>query len=436
MRYLHIAVKNMTRQKRRSILLAGAIAFGVLVIILIGALSDGILDSFVNRQASAFTGHVVVNGLVKNDRGNMVSYLENDDPVFGVVNETFPDETRIIPRTSGFGTFINGSESRQQIIMGIDPGKEQDLLDLLILDQGEFLSSDNPAGIILSKEIAEALQVVPGDSLMVKLKTIQGVNNVGDFILTGIISGDLGTMSTMAAFANRAYLNSFMGMNAGSFTELDIFFKSGKTSEDKAKTLHGAMTGQGFQMLERPEDTKLRGEIRLKASMGEWEGVKYSITSIEENFQFVFVISNFLNILTMVIMLVLLGIILVGLANTLRMTIFERRKEIGTMRALGMQKGSLVLTFLTEVMLTALTGIAAGSLLALIAGSLIAAIPLDIGHTFIALFLYNKHLLIKFSLQRFISTSGIFLAAVMFAAYFPARKSAKIGPAVAMRSTT
>ena len=57
-----IAFRNVTRQKKRMVLLGGAIAFGVLIIILIGSFTSGVLENVRENFTGIFGGHIYVSG--------------------------------------------------------------------------------------------------------------------------------------------------------------------------------------------------------------------------------------------------------------------------------------------------------------------------------------------------------------------------------------
>ena len=129
-----------------------------------------------------------------------------------------------------------------------------------------------------------------------------------------------------------------------------------------------------------------------------------------------------------------MGIILVGISNTLRMMIFERKKEIGTMRALGMQRGAVVKSFIVEMQIIALIGVIMGAVAALILGFIIHSINFDLGHTFLSMFLYRGHLTLSFLPLRFVLSGVIILFLVWLASLLPAGKAAKVDPAKAIHS--
>lgn len=436
MRYLSVAFKNIGREKKRSFLLAGALAFGLTVIFLVGGLADGILSSFINQQSAMLSGHVVVTGYQLNNRDQLISLMEDNELLEEQAQEFFPDLVRVNQRTVKMGTLINGNESRSQLVVGMDAQQEAGLRDLLVLDQGEYLSDADQQGILLSKTIAEGLEVSPGDWVMVKVSTLQGIQNVADFRVSGIIADDLGVISELAAFAHRSYLNQVVNIPEGAATETHIFLESSQNSEAITTEFWQYLSDQGYPVLDRPEERSARYEVVSRLSSQDWEGVRYYLSSLEENFAFIYVIGGFLNGTSAVIMMMLIGIILVGITNTLRMMIFERRKEIGTYRALGMQKKGVVSLFILEMVLISLIGSVTGVVLSLVIGTIVKSIPLDLGHTFFSMFLYRGHLTLEFSALRFFTTCLFMTGLVALASWFPSRKSAKIDPAKAIHNIT
>jgi len=75
---LKVAFRNISRQKKRSFLLAGAIAFGMLVITMINALTGGLVENIRDNFAHALGGHVFITGREFNERGQMVTRIRPD----------------------------------------------------------------------------------------------------------------------------------------------------------------------------------------------------------------------------------------------------------------------------------------------------------------------------------------------------------------------
>ena len=140
-----------------------------------------------------------------------------------------------------------------------------------------------------------------------------------------------------------------------------------------------------------------------------------------------------LNLVSVVAVLVLFFVILIGVVNTMRMSIRERTREIGTNRAIGMQGSDVRAVFVLEVVFLAMLAAAVGVLLGfgVIAG--LSAITMELRDNPFSMFFVNKHL-------HFVPTPaaivGNFLVIVLIAfliAFFTARSAARMRAADALR---
>ena len=75
---------------------------------------------------------------------------------------------------------------------------------------------------------------------------------------------------------------------------------------------------------------------------------------------------NVVHIVTTVILIVILLIVMVGVSNTYRMVLYERIREIGTMRALGMTGKDTGRVFTTEAVILCIIGAVLGLFLSLL----------------------------------------------------------------------
>jgi putative ABC transport system permease protein len=144
-------------------------------------------------------------------------------------------------------------------------------------------------------------------------------------------------------------------------------------------------------------------------------------------------ISTTLNTVALVVLLILLLIIMIGILNTFRMIMYERIREIGTMRALGMQRGGIRAIFLLEAMFLALGGAVAGIILA--AALMFIFSLLNFGLTSVlSMFLTNGHFVFRLRPQSLVGYIAIVAVMALLAALVPAGKAAKLDPAHALRT--
>ena len=131
---------------------------------------------------------------------------------------------------------------------------------------------------------------------------------------------------------------------------------------------------------------------------------------------------------------VLLLITMVGLLNTFRMVLIERTQEIGTMRAIGMQRGSVRNIFLFEALFLALAGAAAGLIISLIFMGILGNVQVG-QENMLQFFTRNGEFSFPIVVTDVITTILILAGATVFSAWLPARKAARLEPADALRAT-
>ena len=140
-----------------------------------------------------------------------------------------------------------------------------------------------------------------------------------------------------------------------------------------------------------------------------------------------------LNLITLVAVLILFFIIQVGVVNTLRMTIKERTREIGTMRAIGMPRQDVRTQFLLETFFLSSAACVVGVGLAFLGMALLSRITFDLEGNPLGMLFVKGHL---HFLPTFAGTALYVVLILLIAAvtaWFPARRAAKLSPSEALR---
>jgi ABC-type antimicrobial peptide transport system permease subunit len=132
------------------------------------------------------------------------------------------------------------------------------------------------------------------------------------------------------------------------------------------------------------------------------------------------------------VLIILLAIIVVGIMNTMWIAIRERTREIGTLRAIGMQREQVVRQFLLEALMLGLLGTLGGAALgAIAAGSINAAqIPVPLAGQ---IFLLSNHFFIAVHLKALVGSVIAITVVTGLAALFPSLRAAQLEPVTAMQ---
>ncbi|MCK4827008.1 ABC transporter permease [bacterium] len=431
MNTIRIAFKNLMRQKKRTIMLGGAIAIGIMVIILINSATTGLVASAKENFSHFFAGHVYINAVEKTGSGRVIRILRNDAFLKESLEESDINYSGLSTRSSFSGKLIFGKKGISQMVIGIDFSKEVSFKDHLILTQGKLDNLDNPNALILSGKMAEKLNVEVGDTILAKMTTVTGQQNVGEFILA-VITADSGFLGSMSAYAHLKYVNYLLNLAPGEYQTMNIFLEDLDTLEEDADRLYKTLSTRADMFPRtRPGDHVMKSMREDTISM-EVEGRKYQLLTINDMMAELQQLIKIIDYIGLGVLFILLLIIMVGITNTFRMVVQERTQEIGTMRAVGMQRSGVRNIFLLEALFLAVGGALAGLITALIITFFASLYSFDIDSIF---YMFTNKGRFNFKIEPVSVVINMTIVGVLslIAALFPANKAAKLKPADALR---
>ena len=185
-------------------------------------------------------------------------------------------------------------------------------------------------------------------------------------------------------------------------------------------------------LLKRTYDTDEAVKKYRELGKTKWKGTVVDVSTMYETASDILKLEGVLKLITLSAVMVLFFIILLGVVNTLRMTIRERTREIGTVRAIGMQKTDVRNTFILETFFLTLFASAAGVALGFFGMWLLLRITFNMSDNPMGMLLVSGRL---YFLPTFLGIAGnvlLILAIAVVTAYFPARRAANLSPAKAL----
>lgn len=320
MNAIRIAFKNLMRQKKRTIMLGGAIAIGIMVIILINGATAGLVASAKENFSHFFAGHVYINAVEKTGSGRVVRILRDDAFLKESLEESDINYSGLSTRSSFSGKLIFGKKGISQMVIGIDFSKEASFTDHLILTHGKLDNLDNPNALILSRKMAEKLNAEVGDTILAKMTTVTGQQNVGEFILA-VITADSGLLGSMSAYAHLKYVNYLLNLAPGEYQTMNIFLEDLDTLEEDADRLYKTLSIKADMFPRtRPGDHVMKSMREDTISM-EVEGRKYQLLTINDMMAELQQLIKIIDYIGLGVLFILLLIIMVGITNTFRMVV-------------------------------------------------------------------------------------------------------------------
>jgi putative ABC transport system permease protein len=143
MKTLLLALRNLTRQKKRSFMLAGAVAFGFFVVTVIEGFVAGGVKNLGEQFAYMFGGNVLVErGYVSSDTNfsdNLISSGSEDEKKLKQSVEKIGAKIKYVnKRTLSMGTLIFEGKKTTTNISGCDFDQEMFLKDTVKLVEGSW----------------------------------------------------------------------------------------------------------------------------------------------------------------------------------------------------------------------------------------------------------------------------------------------------------
>lgn len=442
MKYLNIAVRNLNRQKKRSLLLGGAIAFGILVITLSNTFVAGMVVNAKEGIAELRGGHIFISEQKLRDDGELIEAFVDEETVLDVLNTIGFGEDNLLRRSQLFGTIIFSGTKVFQAVTGVDWASETILKNRIGFESGSLEDAlADPSAILLPSEVAEDLSVQVGDEITIQTETVTGQSNVGTFTVRGIMVST-GIFSSFSSYAHREQINELINIPADTYQTIHVRLPSLDVTPLVAGELHRALE----------EKDRLAPELRENSIFGigggqevrndtpseedeeaEWEKGLYELDDVISNTEFLDQILSTINTASVIFLLILIFIIMVGVANTFRMIMLERVREIGTMRAIGVQRGAIGRIFLWEAFGIGTIGYLLGILFAVIGSLFLKLINIPVDNAF-NLFTLNGRFTFPFAFSDLVVNYVLVTVFTVIAASSPARKASKSSPAEALRN--
>jgi putative ABC transport system permease protein len=375
MNYLGLIIKNPFRNKTRTSLAIVGIAIGIATIVALGLVTSG-LQASTQSTLKAGAAEITVTHTGSNEFGSTSGSI-NESRVTDIQNISGVKETAGILRATAN---IEGSSGNGLSISGIDSSK----LNLMGVDSvnGTIYSNGSTNEIILGKTAAEDLNKSVGDNITIFNKNfkITGIYETGSFIQ------DAGAFMSLNALQN-------LTSNDGKISTIAV-----KVTEDANVT----------DVSQHIEDT-YPNELSTVTAADQAGRINDALGAI--------------NTATWAISLLAIVIGGVGVINTIIMSVYERTREIGVLKAVGWRGRRILGMILGEsIVLT---------IMAAIVGTIIGVVGVEVLLSYSATF--GTMIKPVFSLDLFLRAFGIAFLVGIIGGIYPAYRASRLAPTEALR---
>lgn len=242
----------------------------------------------------------------------------------------------IAPRLGISGMLSNGKVSTIFIAEGVNPSDMQVLRGPRRFASG-MLQGEPQNGVTVARGLAEILSLKEGSDASVLVSTIHGQANAMDLVVSDVFStGNAGTE------------DKFM------YVPLSLA-RSLYDAEDRADRLTILAPGSAPSEEQRTALAKALNDAGYNVKVSAWQELSAFYRQVKSMFDMIF---GFL-------LVIVITIVVMSITNAMSMSVVERTKEIGTLRAIGMKRSGVVRLFAAEAVLLVAMGCVIGLLLTL-----------------------------------------------------------------------
>jgi putative ABC transport system permease protein len=338
---LKLSLKNVMRNKRRTLITVAVISVGVSMLLLALAYTNyvdwGVKESIIHSS----TGHfqVLTRDMAQKEEEKILQFgIDNWLDLAQKISKV-PGVKVVCPRINFSGLGSTGDKSTGVLVQAVEPDKELKLGDDFIDREAYRKLKAEPDGALLGPALAKLLNVKTGDMVTIMTTTGDGALNAGDYKMVGTFSAGVEELD------KRFVLVSIQSA------------KALLVSEKVERLAVGLYDTNDIPIAMNQARTVLPPDMVMKL----WKEVN---SDYEKILNFFFQMIAFL-------LPVLMIIVWFSTMNTVLMSVMERSAELATFRAMGTSRFRMFRMLFSEGVWIGIIGVAIGFILELIFASLI-----------------------------------------------------------------
>jgi putative ABC transport system permease protein len=425
-----IALRSLFRHRRRTIFLMIAIAGVTGLMVLLNALSTGISETMIRTATTLSSGHVNVGGFFKVTSSQCGPVVTDYAKVVDIVQKNVPEMQHWVHRGRGWAKIISDSGSVQAGVTGIDISNEPDFRRIVQLVSGNIDDLAQPNTMLVFESQVERLKVKVGDAVTLSAQTNRGAANTVDCRIVAIAK-DMGLLSKFGTFVPVDTTRSLYQLRPDTTGVVQLYLKPQYVSAVSAVAgrLRKTLEDAGYRVMD-PDANPFWMKFQA-VNREDWTGQKIDVTTWEDESSFLTKTLMIVDGLRVVLLVILLAIVITGIMNTMWIAIRERTREIGTLRAIGMQRWGVLRMFLLECFQLGVLGTLAGALGGAAVAALVNAAKIQVPLS-VQLFLMSDTLHLAVHASTLLKAGFTITLITTLAAVYPAYRAARLPPVSAM----
>jgi len=406
-----VAWRNIWRNPRRTAIILTAVVIGIASMVVLSAFSRGTMEGVVGNAINNLVGHIRIQDPEFRIDPSIIRRIELPQQLISEIEPLLPPGSRIAKRIKVDGMLSTSREHIGIIIVGIVPEDETGVSFIgNPVYQGRMIRDDESNGLIVGEALLERIGARVGRKVVLMSQNYESENISKAFRIRGTYRTELAQTEKIYVFVPLPALQKMLGVEEG-VTEIAI-------------NISRNINHQNIDLDEIV--SRINEKIKGSAYIAEdWHQMLPALSAYLEMFDGYMLI-------WFVVVFIAMGF---GLVNTMLMAVYERMREFGLQRALGMRSGRIVTMVMTETLLlltfgSFLANISAFFLLKVILRS---GIDLSVFAKGTEMWGINRIIMPVLSAWDVYAANGVVLVLGMLVGLYPALRAARFTPVETMR---
>jgi len=405
--FLSLAWRNIWRNPRRTAVILVAIVIGVWCMVFLGALMRGMMVEMVHNGIATLTGHIQIHHKGYNADPVIENSMRDPEQAFKALEKALPPGSLWTARVRVNAVANNARHNAGVTLVGIDPRTEAKVSFIgKAVSDGEYLKQGDDYGILVGHALMEKFETRLGHKLIMMSQDTGKQIASRAFRIQGVYRAEQRSTEKLYVFVTKPAAQAMLKMGS-SLSEISVLLPEGASPAAVAAKLRSLLP-KSFEVLTwRQLLPILNGYLEM---MDSFVVIWYVV---------VFVAMGF------------------GIVNTTLMAVFERIREFGLLKSLGLKPGGIIKGVMAESFFLLVIGLALGNALGLISVWALSFHGIDLsalaqGAEYFGM---GRVIIPEVHLKDLVTANLVVFVLGLLVSLYPAAKAARFTPVEALGHT-